>query len=320
MFTWTNCRLSVEVVGNRRYLRANHPLTRSCSGCPFPAAKSRTSPDSAFSGRVDYFRVARHPFRVTFGNTIDGYLRWEVSTNKTNAISGAAILRGRSMRSWISASAPRDEQTACFSRRHYNQRPNGATVTGSNASLAIFRIGLISGTLDITESIIFNAFRHITPTMIFQYIASGLIDGASFELGLASVALGIVLHYLIALTWTAIFFVASRRLAVLTRRPVTAGLLYGLGVYLFMNLLVLPMSRIPRSEAAMTLPSRISGILAVTFCIGLTISLLVRRRQRRCPITAKTASPHPLKSPMLRRKASDDGGVQRTPSARQTPK
>jgi len=37
-------------------------------------------------------------------------------------------------------------------------------------------------------------------------------------------------------------------------------------------------------------------------------------------ISPKTASPHPLKSPMLRRKAGDDGGVQRTPSARQTPK
>lgn len=35
---------------------------------------------------------------------------------------------------------------------------------------------------------------------------------------------------------------------------------------------------------------------------------------------SKTASPHPLKSPMLRRKAGDDAGVQRTPSARQTAK
>ena len=35
---------------------------------------------------------------------------------------------------------------------------------------------------------------------------------------------------------------------------------------------------------------------------------------------SKTASPHPFKSPMLRPKAGDDAGVQRTPSARQTPK
>src|SRR3974377_1736825 len=37
-------------------------------------------------------------------------------------------------------------------------------------------------------------------------------------------------------------------------------------------------------------------------------------------ISPKTASPHPLKSPMLRRKAGDDGGVQRTPSPRPNPK
>jgi hypothetical protein len=37
-------------------------------------------------------------------------------------------------------------------------------------------------------------------------------------------------------------------------------------------------------------------------------------------MSLETASLHPLKAPMLRRKADDDGGVQRTPFARQTPK
>jgi hypothetical protein len=41
----------------------------------------------------------------------------------------------------------------------------------------IFWIGLVAGTLDITENIVFNAFRGITPWRIFQFIASGLIDG-----------------------------------------------------------------------------------------------------------------------------------------------
>jgi uncharacterized membrane protein YagU involved in acid resistance len=148
------------------------------------------------------------------------------------------------------------------------------------AVLAIVRIGLIAGTLDITENILFNAFRHITPAMIFQYIASGLIDGAAFRLGAASVILGICLHYFIALVWTAIFFAMSRKMEFLIRRPVLCGLLYGIFVYLFMNLLVLPFSRLPSSPAAMTLPSRVSGVLAVMFCIGLAIALLVRREVR----------------------------------------
>jgi len=141
----------------------------------------------------------------------------------------------------------------------------------------ILRIGLVAGTLDIIDAFLFNAFRHITPVMVLQYIASGLMGGASFDSGLASVALGVVLHYLIALSWTAIFFIASRKFSILIRKPVVSGLLYGVAVYLFMNLVVLPLSRVPVATAAMTLASRINGVLAVMFCIGLTISLLVHR-------------------------------------------
>src|SRR5580704_11380328 len=88
-------------------------------------------------------------------------------------------------------------------------------------------IGLVAGTLDITDNLIFNQLRGITPSMVFQYIASGLIGMNAFQSGFASVALGVAIHYTIALTWTGVFYVASRQLALLTRRPVLSGLLYG---------------------------------------------------------------------------------------------
>ncbi len=156
----------------------------------------------------------------------------------------------------------------------------GNSTTGLRASSVfstILRIGLFAGTLDITENLIFNECRGITPTMVFQYIASGLIGMKSVHLGAASVALGVVLHYVIALTWTVVFYAASRKLAILGRRPVICGLLYGGAVYLFMNLIVLPLSRVPHSRNAMTTASRINGVLAVVLFIGLPISLLVRR-------------------------------------------
>jgi hypothetical protein len=142
---------------------------------------------------------------------------------------------------------------------------------------SVLRIGLIAGTLDIGENIVFNAFRHITARQIFQYIASGLTGPWAFHAGAASVALGIAIHYAIALTWTAIYFVASRRAAVLVRRPVACGLGYGATVYLTMNFVVLPLTRVPHSRAAATLASRISGVLALLFCIGVTIAVLTAR-------------------------------------------
>ena len=143
--------------------------------------------------------------------------------------------------------------------------------------MAILWVGLIAGTLDIADNLIFNQFRGISPIRVFQYIASGLIGMKSFQLGLASVALGVLIHYTIALFWTGVFYTASRKFSILVRRPVICGLLYGVVVYLVMNFVILPLSRVPPRPAAVTLPSRINAVLALLLFIGLTISLLTRR-------------------------------------------
>jgi hypothetical protein len=151
--------------------------------------------------------------------------------------------------------------------------------------VTILWIGLFAGTLDIADNLIFNQLRGITPKMVFQYIASGLIGMQAFQGGLLSTALGVAIHYTIALIWTGVFYTASRRLAVLSRRPVLSGLVYGGAVYLFMNFIILPLSGVPHPRSAVTIASRINGVLALLLFIGLPISLLVpgysseRRRQ-----------------------------------------
>jgi hypothetical protein len=160
----------------------------------------------------------------------------------------------------------------------------------SNPFLVILRIGLIAGTLDISDALIFTYFRGGTPKGVFQFIASGLIGMKSFQDGTASVVLGVFLHFLIALIWTAIFYLAARKLEILVRRPVVSGLLYGGLVYLCMNWIVLPLSRIPHSTRPVALISRINGVLALLFFIGLTVSLLVRKSLNENVVTAKTAT------------------------------
>ena len=144
--------------------------------------------------------------------------------------------------------------------------------------VTILWIGLVAGTLDITDNLIFNQLRGITPTMVFRYIASGLIGmKAARAGGLASVVLGVAIHYTIALIWTVVFYAASCKVMILTRRPVLSGLIYGGAIYLFMNLIILPLSAVPHPRSAITLASRINGVLALLLFIGLPISLLTRR-------------------------------------------
>ncbi len=138
-------------------------------------------------------------------------------------------------------------------------------------------IGLVAGTLDITENLVFSQLRGVSPWTVFQYIASGLIGKQAFQGGSVSVALGVVLHYIIALIWTGVFYAVARKFAIVMRRPVLSGLLYGGLVYLIMNFIVVPLSGVPHPLRPITLVSRINAVLALLFCIGLTISLLMRR-------------------------------------------
>lgn len=151
----------------------------------------------------------------------------------------------------------------------------------------VVRIGLIAGTLDIGENLIFNAFRGITPKMVFQFIASGLIGlDEALALGIASVALGVAIHYCIATWWAFVYYAASRKMKFLVRRAAISGIVYGGLVYIVMNFAVLPLTRVPHPKAAMTIASRVSGVLALLFCIGLTIALLVRRSEPSATIDA----------------------------------
>jgi len=142
---------------------------------------------------------------------------------------------------------------------------------------AIFWGGLIAGTLDITAACVYSWIRaNVSPVRVFQSVASGLLGPASYTGGAKTAVLGLALHYLIATTATALFYFASRKLTFMIERPVTWGLVYGVLVYLFMNFVVLPLSKL-QMRAAPPLSSRVINCLIIMFCVGLPISLIVRR-------------------------------------------
>jgi hypothetical protein len=137
--------------------------------------------------------------------------------------------------------------------------------------------GLIAGAFDITYACVFSYLRSgVSPVRILQSVASGLLGAAARDGGAATAALGLFLHFLIAITWAALFYEASRHLPVLRRRPVLSGVVYGAVIYAVMNLIVVPLSAFPRK---LTFPPLVlwTGLFVHMFLIGLPIALSVRR-------------------------------------------
>ena len=143
----------------------------------------------------------------------------------------------------------------------------------------IFLGGLIAGTLDLTAACVYSWLRaNVSPITVFQFIASGVLGRESFTGGAKTAVLGVALHFVIATVATAVFYFASRKWLFLVERPIMAGLLYGIPVYLVMNFVVLPLSQVQMRPQPIS--ARIVNLVILMFCIGLPIALIVRRFAR----------------------------------------
>jgi hypothetical protein len=84
---------------------------------------------------------------------------------------------------------------------------------------------------------------------LFQTIAVGVLGKASLDGGLMSALLGAALHIAMTTTFVVIYTLAARRFPALLQHPVRNGALYGLLLYVGMNFVVMPLSRVGRSPS-----------------------------------------------------------------------
>ena len=84
------------------------------------------------------------------------------------------------------------------------------------------------------------------------------------------IVVGVVFHLAIAATWAGIYFVVASRARALRQHWVQTGLVYGIVVWMVMNLVVVPLSRtspIPYSGDQV-----FAGIVILMLCVGLPIA------------------------------------------------
>lgn len=151
------------------------------------------------------------------------------------------------------------------------------TPRSHSAVRAIATGAVIAAILDAIFAVIAYVFvlRAFSVIGVLQYIASGLLGMASFSGGLLTAGLGVTVHFFLAFAFAALYYLASRRYSVLRVQAVPFGIAYGAAIWLFMDLIVLPLTGTPKSP--------FNGALFAGFLfdhalfVGLPIALCVRR-------------------------------------------
>jgi len=149
----------------------------------------------------------------------------------------------------------------------------------------ILYAGAVCGVLDITAACI-NArvATGLTPVHLLQSVAGGLLGRSTYEGGSAAAALGLVMHFTMALTVAAVFYMLTKLFPLPQKLSgvVFVGLLYGLGVFVINNFgtalfLSWVRSLYLHTPVSFRAPMRWPQLVIHLFCVGLPVALVVRR-------------------------------------------
>ena len=165
------------------------------------------------------------------------------------------------------------------------QHSNEVNVVQTSPSIwwTIGTCSLVVSVLDGLDAVIFFGSLGVSPTKLFQYIASAVLGASSANFGIWSASLGVVLHFAVAAVLGSIYLGFARVFPVLRSRWIIAGASFGVIAYFAITVLVLPLTR---AKVAAGLPPTnvlINGVLAHVFLVGIPISYVVFRAYRILP-------------------------------------
>ncbi len=149
----------------------------------------------------------------------------------------------------------------------------------------ILYAGALVGVLDITAACINARVAYgFAPARVLKGVAGGLLGRSALEGGFATAALGLLMHFTMALTVTTIFYALSRRFHLPQKLSgvVAVGLLYGAAVFAVNNFATAPFMSWVRSLYLHTPilfkpPMGWWQLLIHLFCVGLPIALVMHR-------------------------------------------
>jgi hypothetical protein len=141
---------------------------------------------------------------------------------------------------------------------------------------AILFSGLCIGVADGIAAMLSNyLMKSVSPDRVFKFVASGVFGMKAFAGNTEMVAAGLFFHFLIAMSFTAFFFVVATTFKNLRNNVLITGTGYGCGIWLIMNFIVIPLSNTP--PLSFETSSVIVGIIVHIFIIGIPIVWLAKQ-------------------------------------------
>jgi len=141
-----------------------------------------------------------------------------------------------------------------------------------NVLLTILWVGFLVGLLDLTSAFIQTKimFPARSPFGVLRYIASAVFGKERANSDDSMYFFGALFHFIIAYSFTTVFFLVYPHTRLLSKNRLLTGLFYGLIIWAIMNLIIVPQTKIGSRPFVLKNASIAAGILIIA--IGIPLS------------------------------------------------
>lgn len=139
----------------------------------------------------------------------------------------------------------------------------------------IFLAGLIAGSLDILSAFIDHYIQSGKgPEGVLRFVASGTFGQDAFTGGDQMIVFGLLFHFIIAFCFTIFFYWLYQTVPFLQLNIFVTAILYGLFIWVVMNLIVVPLSN--TNKYPFHAVNAVKSLLILICMIGLPLTLIVK--------------------------------------------
>lgn len=144
--------------------------------------------------------------------------------------------------------------------------------------------GLLVGTLDIVSACIdYYIATGKGPEGVLRFVASGVFGQQAFTGSNAMPAWGLLFHYIIAFSFTILFFWLYPKIKIMAAYPVITAVCYGIFMWVVTTRIIMPLSNTPKGTFHFW--KAIKAILILVVMIGIPLSFIAKnyfgKRQRK---------------------------------------
>ncbi len=157
-----------------------------------------------------------------------------------------------------------------------------ATLPGSSVKAPVQKIllaGLLVGTLDILSAFVdYYIATGKGPAGVLNYVASGVFGKDALADNGSMWILGLFFHYIIAIAFTFFFFWLYPKLGLMYKNRIITAFIYGLFIWMVMNLVVVRLSNAPHAPLSAINPLKaLKAYLILVVMIGVPLSFIAHK-------------------------------------------